>query len=442
MKKNKLNILLIAHCFPPLNKIGSLRTFSWAKYWSGMGHRIQVITTKKNALYESLDLQVNPDILKSIDIEEIPYQTLRKMNEKRNQDKGGDQIFKRNNIEPIHKKMSKYFTRNLRILTGINPYGPHLWVLPAVRSALNIYSQRSFDVMVSSYGPSAAHIIAGILKRKLGIFWVADYRDLWYGNHFYAGKWPFSYIEQKIENFFVSKSDLITTVSDPWKEKLYSRFGIETVTIANGFEKEDILPIEHERLFPDDGKMRFIYTGTLYLGKQDPSPLFKAINILRRRGIPVDRKLEIVFYGTYIGKFHELIKTYNMEDIVKTPGFVDYKTSLLAQRNADINIYLDWNDPSHEGVLAGKLFEYMYSGKPILSIGNDSNSSANKLIEKAGIGINAGDSEEKIAGIVEMITGGGKIHYAPSEEVMGEYTRENLAGKMMEEIKKHLKKMP
>lgn len=45
--EKKLKILIVTHSFPPLNKIGSLRPYAWAKYWSWIGHEVCVLTTKK-----------------------------------------------------------------------------------------------------------------------------------------------------------------------------------------------------------------------------------------------------------------------------------------------------------------------------------------------------------------------------------------------------------
>ena len=42
-----MKILIITHYFPPLNSIASLRPYSWAKYWTKVGHDVTVLTTKK-----------------------------------------------------------------------------------------------------------------------------------------------------------------------------------------------------------------------------------------------------------------------------------------------------------------------------------------------------------------------------------------------------------
>jgi hypothetical protein len=438
MDEKRLKILIVTHYFPPLNKVGSLRTFSWAKYWSRMGHNICVLTTKKEWFDGNLNLNIDPIDIETIKVEEVSYLPIKILSKPKSREKQELTYSQSNNSLYIDEM--KNLLRKLRRYIGSTLDIHDLWILPAVRKALEIYKNWSYEVIVSSYGPQASHIVAGILKRLLHVFWVADYRDLWYGNHIFSGKWPFSIIEKNIEDYFVKKADLITVVSDPLREKLISRFGDKVVTIENGFDHEEIKNIENKEFFPKDGKIRLVYTGTIYPQKRDPSPLFEAINILRNIGFEVDKKLEVIFYGNDLGNLRELIKEYKVGNIVKTPGFVDRITSLQAQRSADGLIFLEWEDPSANGVLTGKLFEYMFSGRPIIGIGVSSKTAPGKLIEVSGTGIALGRDSMKIAEMLRKLLSGERINYSPSQEYLNKYTREVLAEKMLKEIIKGIEK--
>ena len=239
MINQKLTILIVSYCFPPLNVIASLRVYSWAKYWSRMGYEVCVLTAKKNHRDGSLDLPIGADVAALVRIEETPYKSFRK--KPFHPKKGNDlsPVKKRFSIISAAKKSVKKITSVIRHITGIDPYSPHLWVFPAVKKALEVHKQWPYALVVSSYGPPASHIIGSILRKKLPVYWVADYRDLWFGNYFYSGKWPFTCLEYLIECFFVKKADFITTVSDPLKDNLTSLFGNKVATIENGFDEED-----------------------------------------------------------------------------------------------------------------------------------------------------------------------------------------------------------
>ena len=45
-----MNILIVSHYFPPGNSIAALRPYSWAKYWSRMGHQVTVAENGRIAL--------------------------------------------------------------------------------------------------------------------------------------------------------------------------------------------------------------------------------------------------------------------------------------------------------------------------------------------------------------------------------------------------------
>jgi len=67
----------------------------------------------------------------------------------------------------------------------------------------------------------------------------------------------------------------------------------ETELITNGFDESD-----YEGDFTPSDKLRITYTGTIYPGKRDPSPIFKAIGSLKTRGLVSTDSLEMCFYGT------------------------------------------------------------------------------------------------------------------------------------------------
>ena len=74
----KYKILIITHYFPPINAIASHRPYSWAKYWSRMGHNITVLTTKKEP--KSNDLNLDCSFFKVIEAENIIRNKLKHYN--------------------------------------------------------------------------------------------------------------------------------------------------------------------------------------------------------------------------------------------------------------------------------------------------------------------------------------------------------------------------
>src|SRR5690606_17553878 len=83
--------------------------------------------------------------------------------------------------------------------TRLNERMPHrtdFWI-PKAKKALERFKE--FDLIVSSYGPYSAHLVALAAKKRFGSPWIADFRDLWCDNHTYRGLWPFTFWERRLE---------------------------------------------------------------------------------------------------------------------------------------------------------------------------------------------------------------------------------------------------
>ena len=425
-----MKILIIAHYFPPENNMAmmaTLRPLSWAKYWSKAGHDICVLTTAKTE-NQNLQSQLSSNISGSVRIEGVKYLLSR------------PEINTKPQVNTQNKRFSLYpFLRKILINTrqfigaGSLFYSSDLWIFPAIKKGLAIYQEWQFDVIVSTFGPPASHIVASALKKKLNVFWVADYRDLWHGYDFGNAKYPFSIIEENMEKNSVSKANLITTISDEFRKNLTHRFKIPTITISNGFEHSNI-NTDTTIIFPCDSKIRLVHTGSIYPQKRDPTILFKAVNRLQESISELDQKLEILFYGWDFANLQELINKYKVSDVVKIGGFVNREVSLAVQKCANALIFLDWHNPQVDGVLTGKIFEYMFSGTPILGIGATLETAAGRLIQESGTGILLGGSIEMIANTIKKLLDRETLEYSPRQEILQQYTREFLANKMLQEI--------
>ncbi|MEL7354859.1 MAG: hypothetical protein AAFN38_25865 [Cyanobacteria bacterium J06560_5] len=430
-----MNILIVAHHFPPENAMASLRPYSWAKYWSALGHDVCVVTTQKESFDDPQTLLLHRDDFQTI---EIPYLPKKKDNGQSETDK-----LKAPTSQPTDNWVMqniKLRSRRAREFLGLGALLSirSLWIMPAVKKISELHREKPFDFMVSTYGPPASHIVASIVKRNFDdLHWVADYRDLWNDDNLETRRWPFSAIEKRIEDVSVSRANLLSTVSEPLCEILRARLNKPVICVENGFDVSD-LSARQDDFFPEDGKVRLVYTGKVHSGKRDPSPLLAAIQSLLEVGYVTAENLEVLFYSNDPGNLPELIHQFSVDSIVKLPGFVDRNTSLSIQCSADALIFLDWSDPSIDGILTGKIFEYMYAGRPILGIGSDETRSAGRLIHASGTGFCLGTSSDKIAQLIFTLVQGESLTYEPQSSVLNEFTRKGLSGKMLHNIQMHL----
>ncbi len=408
-----MRILIVSTFFPPLNSIASLRPYTWAKFWTLDGHDVTILTMEKNS-NGATDLKLpNP----GYQVIEVPAPSLLKKLKQSNsaQTQKGTLRWKSQLIEYLRFKKGVFNACRMPDLTD-------LWVKPALKA---IKDHSPFDLVISTAGPYSTHIVASRIKsRGQAKKWIADYRDTWSDNYIYPGIAPFKWIEKWLEKYLLKKADLITTVSDPFAEQFTSKYKCPVKTIENGFDPSDIEQLPKESIFPQDGKVRIVHTGSIYLGKRDPSPLFRVIKRLN------DPKYEILFVGERQANLSNLIKECQVEAFVKEVGSVSREDALRMQRDADVLLFLPWNDPSVEGVLTGKIFEYLFSGTPIIAVGASQLEDSQRLILKANAGW-ACLNEAEIENVLHNID---KIQLHPNQQEIDRYNRKILARKLLEAI--------
>ncbi len=170
----------------------------------------------------------------------------------------------------------------------------------------------------------------------------------------------------------------LVTVSDTWRDLLQSRFRKPTITVLNGFDPDDYPP----DALPSSGnrdELTILYTGTLYPGRRDPTPLFQAVARLGDRG----RGIRIQLYGADPATVAALADKAGVATQVEAHTAVAYDRVVTLQRAADILLMLRWNDPSERGIVPGKLFEYVGARRPILCLGYDQGDVPDIMRERA-----------------------------------------------------------
>ena len=316
-----------------------------------------------------------------------------------------------------------------------------LWAIKAYRL---VKERGPYDLVLSSCGPYATHLIAWRLKKAgAARFWVADYRDTWSDNYIYPGIFPFNKVESFLERKMLRDADAITTISDPFNEALGKKHGKEkTLTVENGFDDSDLASLPEGRFFPQDGKLRIVHTGSIYMGKRDPSPLLRAIRLAADKNPALVEKLEVLFYGQRNADLALKIEQYGVKRWVRLAGFISRKESLAAQRDADYLLFLPWSDVSVEGVLTGKLFEYLYSKTPILSAGTCPLDSAEKRI----LELKAGEVVKGEPALVDFLLNSLEKEKIPkvelSDAALKRFSRKEIACTLLSIISRKMKEMP
>ncbi len=403
-----MKILIVAVYFPPQNSVASLRPYSWAKYWSRAGHDITVLTTKKHG--HSTD---SPYPFTGFEVREVELPFFNRLRSTLGKENTAKVSTSKNTIKamllsPFLDRVNQ-FIQYLQKKFGIPNYCrmpdlTDLWVSPAYNAVVN----EKWDLVVSTAWPYPVHQIAYRLRKNgLAKKWIADWRDIWIGNHLYPGLFPFTLVETYLEKRWMKAADAITTVSEPLAEILRARHGYKVSVIYNGFDPEDYENLPPEKAYPQDGVFRIVYTGSIYPGWQDPSPLFEAISTMKKEGRISPDRLQVIFYGNN-ADMSPLASNFNIAEYVQYGGFTPRQQALHYQRDADALLFLEFESKNLQGILTGKLFEYLFAGPPILSMGVGMESYADSVLKETRRGEAFGNQVDLIFEKLALSTNAGK----------------------------------
>lgn len=229
------------------------------------------------------------------------------------------------------------------------------------------------NVVVYSSPSLVGYLGAHRLARRCGAKLVFEVRDIWpltfqeVGG--YSKRHPFIRFLQWVEDFAYRTADHATSNLRGAGEHMYERgLPINRFSwIPNGFSLKDVsevksLPDKVKRLIPGEG-FRICYAGTMGSANALES-LLEAAKLLS------DKRANIHFVLLGKGRSKSELEERTKELGITNVTFVDSvaKTQVQSVLKECDACFIGWKDSSlyDHGIAANKLFDYLYSGKPIL----------------------------------------------------------------------------
>lgn len=377
-----MRILLVSFFFPPYGSVGAVRTGKIAEYLARFGHDVRVISAREqNVPSATLPLD--------LDASRVTYAGW--WGPRRLVDfvlgRGG-MIGGQDGVG-AHAGDGQQRRGIARIAAAAKSlaYFPDAqigWMPFAIGAAAGVTRAWRPDVIIGSASPATSLLVAARLARRLGVPWIADLRDLWVANHAYDHPSWRRRIESRLERSVLRSAAGLVTVSPPLADALLE-FGRPVAVVTNGFDPADA----PATWGPPTARATFdiVYTGTIYEGRQDPTPLFEA---MARLGDP---RIRARFIGSAPATVRRLAARAGVADQVVCTPTVPHADAIRKQRDADALLLLLWNDPTQPGVFTTKIFEYLAARRPILGVGYPSGVAADLLRDRnAGVVTNSADA--------------------------------------------------
>ena len=414
-------VLIITYYWPPSGGAGVQRWLKFTKYFNHFDIEPTVLTVNPNkASYpvrdETLLAETNGIRVITTNTFE-PYGAYKKVSSKSEIPYSG---FANESNPSFIQQVTRFIRGNFFI-----PDARKGWNKYAIQKAKELLSQEKFDVVITTSPPHSTQLIGLKLKEEFNLPWVADLRDPWTDIYYYKYMNHTSWAKKtdaKMERLVLEKADDIVVVSDAIKKMFASKSVAVDVNkihvIPNGFDEEDFKKVVHT----SNDEFVITYTGTLS-NVYDASGFISAF-----RSIKAKIKLKLV--GRIADDVVKKLKEENIEII----GHVDHSKSIEYLMKSDALLLIIPKMENNEGILTGKLFEYLAARKPIIALGPKHGDAAAIIQEcAAGKMFNYSDDssiKEYLEGLVS-----GKITFDYSNMNYTNYSRKSLTKKLVETLK-------
>jgi len=372
-------VLIVSYYFPPSGGPGVQRVLKFVKYLREFGYEPTVLTVEDGAFPqhdEELVSEIPPGvtILRTRSLDPFGVYALLTRRSKKDAVMVGTVRREGGFIE----RAASWVRANIFL-----PDARVGWVPFAAREGIRLHRKQPFDVVFTSGPPHSVHLIGKKLKRKAGIPWVADFRDLWSDTNFYD-ELPLTATARRrdlrLERSVLTQSDRVTTVSPDWKEVLLGksrRAENEISIVYNGFDESDFSTCVGSAK-QNSGVFTLAHVGSLYESR-NPEAVWVALKQLRQNG-----KLELLrvrLVGSVGQQVRESILYHGLEDVVEFVDYVSHSEAVHIMCEASALLLVIEPFQNDAGMITGKLYEYVASGSPVLAIGPLGGDAANLLDE-------------------------------------------------------------
>ena len=377
-------VLLITYYFPPSGGAGVQRWLKTIKYLPEFGVETIVLTVDPQvASYPQVDESLCKEVPDSVKVYKTKTKEILSLYKKVSPQKqvpyGG---FANEPNPTLLQKISRFIRGNFFL-----PDPRRGWNKYALAKAKEIIEQEGIETIITTSPPHSTQLIGLELKRLYPhIKWVADLRDPWtdiyYNEDLYPTRWA-KKRNLRYERSVLLAADQIITVSEECKRLFAQKADVadKIAVVPNGYDTKDFINStiinKKEKITPNSSLLTPNYL--TYVGVMAPQYDLKPLKSL----VQGRNDILLRFVGVVSEEIQQEIKSWGVQ--TEFISYVNHGKAIEYMQASDALLLFIPNVPNNEGILTGKLFEYLASGRKILLFGPE-NGDAMHLISECGAG--------------------------------------------------------
>lgn len=402
-------LLVIAGEFPPLKTIGRIRTVKFVEQLRQYGWRSIVITLQPNGTEPNYDPSLSAEITDGVEVIRLPLRDIEA--EIANAVKrlmgrspvpvsapagagvpGGGRApapvstQAQGGLMDRAHALTRWLLRNFVHVP--DDYRP--WATAVVEAARPLCKAGRIDAIYTTLPPFASMFAGHALRKETGIPWLVDYRDLWFGD--VLREWVPGWrkkLEFRMEKRLLSEADVVITVSEPkttYMQRLHPDLKARWETLTNGYDTE--LYGDRQRTRPFTGEtVEFVYTGRLFKNRRGHA-FAEALGRIHRSDPALAARARVRILGgvepSIRERYDRILADYGIAHLYDFAGDVSYAEAMNAQVNCDYLLLIVDTGETSDGVIPGKLFEYVSVRRPIFALCDPG--ATQQIIERARLG--------------------------------------------------------
>jgi glycosyltransferase involved in cell wall biosynthesis len=300
------------------------------------------------------------------------------------------------------------------------PDSQALWYPFAVRAALRRGRRAPWDAVIGTSFPPTAILVAHTVAARLGVPYVADFRDSW-TNYHYAPRRPapLAELERRLEARMLRDAAAVVAVDAHIVDYAFSRVAVADrppmYVIPNGYDEDDFRGAVPADLPP----FSIVHTGRL---RRSPRPLWEALSLALRERPDLRGRMHVWQVGA--------VDPEAVADLEAPPdGVIVHRQPPVSQREAigymlgaDLLLLEEFG-----AVFPSKGLQYLRASRPILALVDQGRAIRRVMASMRLAHLVHRDDPAGIAAEVLRLATGPRPPTSPPDESIEAYSRREIA---------------